>query len=197
MKTTQRISIIASLLLLAAPSLYADPLSFIVVPEQSEVTFLSVAPLESFTGTTNQLSGTMKLDPADLATGISGQLTVNMADLSTGSAIRDDHMRKNHLQTERYPESQFTPKFLKSGPDSLVADVSQSFILGGIFTLHGVSKQILVDVEAIWHPTTSSIEVTAKFPVRLADYNISRPQFLTMKLGEVQQVTVTFSATSR
>ncbi len=185
------------LLLLPALRLQAEPTTFVVTPDSSMVTFVSVAPLETFDGTTNQLSGLFSLEPGNLGAGVTGTLTVQMRDLTTGLGVRDNHMKKNHLQTDLYPVSIFVPTAVKQGPDSLASGEPAKLILTGIFTLHGMTRRIVVQVDALWNRDGDRLQVTAKFPVRLADYSIPRPQFLTMRLGEVQQVTVAFTASVR
>ena len=62
----------------------------------------------------------------------------------------------------------------------------------GTFTLHGVAHRIQLTVVAAYKRSGKEdrIEFQTAFPVALADYRISRPQFLFLKLADVQQVRV-------
>jgi polyisoprenoid-binding protein YceI len=62
----------------------------------------------------------------------------------------------------------------------------------GTFALHGVSRRIRIAVEVTYHPVPAPgrIEFHTEFPVALADYGIERPQFLFLKLAEIQTVRV-------
>ena len=62
----------------------------------------------------------------------------------------------------------------------------------GTFTLHGVAHRVRWTVSLTWSGPADrpTIQATSRFTVVLADHDIKRPQFLFMKLGEVQKVTV-------
>ncbi len=102
-------------------------------------------------------------------------------------------MRENHLQTAKYPVIKFT---LNNVPleGSLTADKAQAYNLPGDFYLHGVTRTITVPVTVIYSesPTEKKIRVKGNFKVNLSDYQIPRPQFLVMKLDEVQNITIDF-----
>jgi hypothetical protein len=63
----------------------------------------------------------------------------------------------------------------------------------GAFTLHGVTRRLRASVEVLL-TDASTLQFKATFPVALPDYNISRPKFLFLKLGEVQELAVTGTA---
>jgi len=172
----------------------ADPITFIVSGgEGNLIQFQSRAPLETVTGTTNRVSGTITLDPADLTSGISAVIVVDAASIKTGNGIRDSHMRDNHLETKQYPEIRFTLDTLAL-PGSLAPGAPQKFMALGEFFLHGVTRTISVPVEVTYSDTGAQkrLRITGSFAVGLSEYNIPRPQFLIMRLDEIQQITVDF-----
>lgn len=168
---------------------------FVVRPGgENKVVFISKATVEGFEGKTNKLEGHLMLDPANVGDTITVHLEVDLASLDTGIAKRNKHMRENHLETARYPKAVFdgisvrTPSGAKLEPRK-----PTKFEVEGTFTLHGVSRRMRINVEATYEPTGTSgkIEFRTNFPVALADYAISRPEFLFLKLAEVQNVRVT------
>jgi polyisoprenoid-binding protein YceI len=62
--------------------------------------------------------------------------------------------------------------------------------MAGELTIHGVSRPREIDVELTYEEGPPRVHAVAKFSVDLDDHGISRPQFLFLKLGEVQEVTV-------
>ena len=171
----------------AAPAIAAP---FVVVPgAPSRVEFQSKAPTETFTGKTNQVSGIVDIDPAAIADAIAVTIEVDMASFDTGIALRNRHMTENHLHTEKHPKSVFTGGKLSdlSGRD-LSNGKRVTGTIEGELELHGVKKPISARLE-LWLDG-DRLRTVARFSVVLADFGIPRPQFLMMKLGEKQLVTV-------
>jgi len=184
-------SLLVLLILMAAPRT-AWTTVFVVTPGgDNKVTFVSKAAMESFEGKTNKLSGRIEADPARLADSATVHFEVDLASLDTGIAKRNEHMRQSHLETSKYPKAVFDGITILK-PGTLTADRSVPLEVEGTFTLHGVSRRVRMTVHAQYKPSAkgSRIEFQTTFPVALADYQISRPQFLFLKLADVQQVKV-------
>src|SRR5690606_23312653 len=79
----------------------------IVPGDPNEVTFVSKAPLETFDGSTKQIRGRIEIDPQALGDSITVEVSVDLASLDTGIELRNQHMRENHLHTEKHPEAVF------------------------------------------------------------------------------------------
>jgi polyisoprenoid-binding protein YceI len=157
----------------------------------STVRFESKAPLESFTGSTDQISGYIDLDPASVGDSITVYMEVDLASLDTGIGRRNGHMRERHLETDEYPTAVFTGATVLS-PASSRLDVGQpvSFEIEGDFDLHGVKRRLRTTVEVTYMQEGGArLHVVTTFRVTLADHNISRPKFLFLKLEETQSVT--------
>jgi len=185
---------LCALLILSGWAAAAQPITFTVSGgEGNRIQFESKAPLETVTGTTDQVSGTISLDPADLGSGVSASVSVDAASIKTGNGIRDGHMRNNHLQTKEFPEIKFTlNNFALDG--ALPPGVAKTYTVAGEFTLHGVTRTISVPVEVTYIPsdTEKKVRVVGHFGVSLTEYNIPRPQFLIMRLDDMQKITVDF-----
>lgn len=184
--------------LVVALSAFAAGNSFTIeAGKVQNVTFHSKAPLESFDGTTSSVSGIIDVDPMNLDSA-SGTCRVDMATLDTGIGLRNQHMRENHLNTDKYPEAVFQLISL-SGADKLESGNEVSLEAHGKFTLHGVTRDMVIPATAIWYPDASStvlkssgsaLHITGEFQVVLPDYEIPRPEFLFLKVAESQRVTL-------
>src|SRR5262245_54101372 len=75
--------------------------------EKSKVEFESKAAMESFSGHTQSVAGTVQLNPAQLGDSLDAHVEVEMKTLDTGVGIRNRHMCENHLETEKYPKAVF------------------------------------------------------------------------------------------
>ncbi len=174
--------------------------TFVIVPGAgSVVRFVSKAPMESFEGRTDRVSGRVEVDCAAPGDSATVEVSVELAGLETGIGLRDRHMRENHLETDRYPRAVFRGATLRGAPAALAAGAEPvACELSGSFELHGVTRPLRVPVRVGLREREGRRELVAegRFPVALADFGIPRPQFLLLKLGDVQDVSFSLVATS-
>ncbi|MBK7047359.1 MAG: YceI family protein [bacterium] len=162
----------------------------IVPGDSSRIEFVSKAPLETITGRTKQVSGGCTFDPEKLEGDIVLEVAVEMASFDTGLGKRNQHMRENHLHTDRFPRSWLRGGAVKATPASSLpvgGTVSVEFV--GELELHGVRRPVVCTI-VLERPTADALTATAELPVKLADYDIARPQMLLLKLAEEQKVRV-------
>lgn len=191
----QLIQVIAGALLLAAGGTgAARATEFHVHPGgDSRVVFTSKASIETFEGKTNHMEGTLSVEPGAVGDSVSVHLEVDLASLDTGMSKRNQHMREEHLETDKYPKAVFDgATVLSPAGAKLEPGRAMAFQIEGTFAIHGVSRRLRCDATATYLPQAKggAIAFTAAFPVALADYAIKRPEFLFLKLAEVQQVRV-------
>jgi polyisoprenoid-binding protein YceI len=184
------------------PTRAALAAEFVVRPGGgNKVVFVSKASIESFEGKTDRVEGRLTFDPSAIGDSLTAHLEVDLASLDTGIAKRNQHMRENHLETAKYPKAVFDGAAVH-GPSGakLEAGKPVTFDVEGTFTLHGVSRRLRISIEATYKPgagaaSGGSLAFRTEFPITLADYKISRPQFLFLKLAETQIVRVSCAAT--
>ena len=162
----------------------------------SQVEFVSKAPMETFSGKTRGIVGSLTLDPGTLGDSIQVQVEVDMASLDTGIELRNRHMRENHLHTDKYPKAVFRGGRLSglSAPRLTEGAIVTGTITGEM-ELHGTKRTLEAPFEM--RLSKGEVTVTARFAISLADYGIPRPQFLVMRLQDVQRVTVEVRALPR
>jgi len=172
------------------------------------VQFTSSAMIEKIVGTTSNVGGKVTLDPDNLKAPVQAAIKVDLRTISTGIAMRDEHMRSdNYLNTTQFPEATFE---FDGAPTAVVAklepgkpaDVSFS----GKFTVHGVTRPVTVTGKATflneipeWSQKGYPGDVLyfdGGFTILLRDYNIQVPQLLVLKLAEEVAVNVSFTATT-
>lgn len=186
-----RILTTTMLTLLATP-VFAD--TWVISPGGGEIVFVSKAPMETIVGKSDQVSGTITLDPARVVDSVSVHIEINMASLDTGKEKRNRHMRENHLETEKYPTAVFDgATVVQPRGVTLETEKEIAFDVVGTLDLHGVKRRLSAKVK-VKRTSDGSLEFEAKFPIILSDYEISRPKFLFLKLNETQDVTVKATA---
>jgi len=195
-----RLRVLALIALSLLPAAGIHAAEFTVKPgKDCKVVFTSKAPTETFQGKTDKMEGTISVDPTAVGDSITVHLEVDLASLDTGKKMRNQHMRENHLETDRYPKAVFdgaavlSPAGAKLEPGKAVG-----FQIEGTFALHGVMRRLRCPAEATFTRVGKggTIAFTAQFSVALPDYQIKRPEFLFLKLAEVQEVSVSGLASS-
>jgi polyisoprenoid-binding protein YceI len=171
----------------------AGAAEFVVRPgDDTQVVFVSRASIESFEGKTNRLEGWLQVEPTAVGDSITAHFEVDLASLDTGIKMRNQHMRRNHLETDRYPKATLDGVAVLSPAGArLEPGTPLRFEVEGTFSLHGVSRRIRLAVDVAYSTADGGrITFRTSFPVALPDYGISRPQFLFLKLAETQEVRV-------
>jgi polyisoprenoid-binding protein YceI len=150
---------IVALALLFVPALFAQQQTFQLDPAQSKVSFILGATMHTVHGTLRLKPGTIVFDPA---TGIaSGKLIVDAATGETGNDGRDHKMKKDVLETQKYPEIVLTVQRFKG---NVTADGVSQGEVSGIMSIHGAD-----------HPMTLTLLLTRKGPAVSADATFDIP----------------------
>jgi hypothetical protein len=170
------------------------------------VTFTSKAPLETVVGKTAEIRGFIQVDPTDLTGTSRAELQVDLASLKTGIGLRDRHMREQYLEVEKYPTAVFNLTEVKTASaNSLENNMAVDLTLLGDFTVHGVTQQVEVSATAIYLKESEEtkarlpgdlLHITAAFDVYLTKHNIKRPQFVILKLDDLQKIKLDFFAST-
>ena len=155
------------------------------------------APLESISGTTNGISGTITADPAN-PEDIKGKIIVDAKTLTVPNPMMQEHMLgAEWLDTAKNPEITFEIKEVlnsKKDGNTGTADVK------GIFTLKGVSKEVVVPVKVSYLPgrladrTGGKIQgdllvVRTNFQINRGDYGIKQGENLD-KVSDVIDISL-------
>ena len=174
----------------------ASAATFTVRPGgDTKVVFTSKAPVETFEGKTDQMQGTITVEPATVGDSVTVHLEVDLASLDTGKKLRNRHMRENHLETDKYPKAIFDGATVR-GAAKIEPGKRSTFEVEGTFALHGVSRRLKANAEVWLDASGKQLGFVATFPIALPDYAIKRPEFLFMKLAEVQQLKASATASS-
>jgi len=147
---------------------------------RNQTTFTSITKLDEVNGTSNDVNGKISFDINNLDSTLQGEIFISTKSLRTGLAKRDkDLMEPKWLDAEKFPVISFTIKKVNSikklSDNKLIINVT------GDFFLHGVKKEILVDVTLTYLKESSMtqergpgdlIGVVSKFQIQLSDYGV-------------------------
>jgi polyisoprenoid-binding protein YceI len=129
-----------------------DALVFRIVPDESEVRFTLGETLRgkrtTVVGTTNQVAGELRLNPADLSTAQIGVIRINARTLATDEERRNRTIRNRILDTNQYEFIQFEPTAMVGLPPAVAVGEQVAFQVVGNLTIKDVTKEVTFAVTA-------------------------------------------------
>jgi len=136
----KRLAIVTGILALAAPLAFAQPSTWTSDSAHSEVDFvvrhMSVSNVH---GRFGKVSAIIVYNEADI-TKSTVTATIDVGTASTGEAARDTHIKSpDFFDVAAFPTATFT--------STSVARNGSKIAVTGNFTLHGVTKPVVLDVE--------------------------------------------------
>jgi polyisoprenoid-binding protein YceI len=144
---------------------------------RTKVGFTLADVLHTVHGNFKLKSGSIQFDPETGAAG--GSLVVDAASGASGSEGRDRRMRKNILETDKYPEIVFTPDHfegrLAPAGDSVIA-------LHGMFTIHGGSHELVLQTTV--HREGDRLTAAARFVVPYVAWGMKNPSTLFLRVSD-------------
>ena len=111
-------------------------------PKQTSVKFTLGDVLHTVHGTFQLKYGALQFDPASGK--LSGEIVVDAKSGESGSGMRDRKMHKEILESDRYPDISFRPDRIEG---SVARQGKSAVKVHGVFTIHGVDREIIVPAE--------------------------------------------------
>jgi polyisoprenoid-binding protein YceI len=175
----------------------AETKMFRTTPDDAKnlVQFTSEATLESVVGHTTRITGFVNLCLDSLAATQDAQFDVDLNSLDTGNGMRNKDMRKDFLETSKFPSASFKlTRFISTDKSTLAPGETVSAKLEGDFTVHGVTKSYEIPV-TLTYTNANTLSVIGNWVIKLADHGITRPQLLFMRLAEEQFIYISIHLT--
>jgi len=121
-------------------------------------------------GRTSSVTGNLKISGRTIE---SATFSADLASLTSDKAMRDQRMHTIGLQSAEFPTATFVLAspiaFASRPPAGRVVKTTAT----GRFTLHGVTKQVSIPLQAVWQ--NGEIQIVGSFDIQFADYNITTP----------------------
>ncbi len=155
-------------------------LSFRLDPHESTIRFEADARLHTFSGSAGKLSGRVRLPSAVPSGEAEACVQIEAGSLTTGIDLRDERMRKSHLEIDRFPTILFTLSGLEQ-IEPLDGDWYTATLRGAL-TLHGVMSPLKVPAKA--RLSSTLLEVEGKVPLQLSGFQIPIPSFLFIAMKD-------------
>jgi polyisoprenoid-binding protein YceI/mono/diheme cytochrome c family protein len=153
--------------------------------------FTVEAPLDAIHGTSTGVSGTLTFSEEAWASGV-GRIRIDLTSFTTGLSLRDEDLRDQFFQVDKFPEATLILTGIERVTSAaLTLDTDAQADAVGTLSLHGQTHPVRLPITVRLSEVSGvrALLVRGSFDVTMADYGISRPARLFLKLGTVAQVS--------
>jgi polyisoprenoid-binding protein YceI len=185
----------------ATPTLSASTVDYKIVPGESQVsytvqeTFINQNnKLNTAIGVTKQVTGDVYGNKADPSLSKVGAITIDISQFTSDSSMRDNFIRRNFLESSKYPLATFAPTAIDGMPGSYTEGQVYSFKGTGDLTVHNVTKPVTFDITASLSGTMLS--GTAITTIKMSDFGVG-PITLAGMLQTQDDVKLTLNFVAR
>ncbi|MFP3901194.1 MAG: YceI family protein [Acidimicrobiia bacterium] len=126
-------------------------------------------------GRTPDVTGSMEVD-GDTVTSV--EVEVDLTTLESDEGLRDRALASRGLEHDRFPTATFTLAEPLTVPEGIDSGEQVGTTATGALTLHGVTRDVTVDVEAQLDGDRAAVVGSA--PIRLGDFDIEPPSGLSV-----------------
>jgi polyisoprenoid-binding protein YceI len=186
----------------AVPAQGAAPIpgarTFRIVPDQTEASyevqeqFLSRDLPNMAVGKTNTVEGEFQFSLDGKPTGQVTKFTVDLRTLTSDESRRDNRIRRQWLESEKYPFAQFVSTEAQNLPASYTEGQEVNFKLAGNLTIREITRPVTFDVTG--KLVGDTVTGTAATQILMKDFGFDPPNvagMLTVKDGVTIRVNFT------
>jgi polyisoprenoid-binding protein YceI len=188
----------------ASQSSSGNEVTFVLVPDKSKVsyavdeTFLNENNrLNTAVGTTNQASGQFTVDLKNPSNPQFGDFIVDISTLTTDSSRRDNAIRRQWLESSRFPTAKFSVTELVDFPANPQEGQDLKFKMNGDLTVRDATHPVSWDVTATLNGNTLTGKATTS--IMMADWGVTPPNIggiLIVKDGVLLTIEFVFARQS-
>lgn len=174
-------------------SAHAAPMRYEMSSQPSpEVRFEVTAPLDSITGVSYGVRGSLTVDDKELSDS-KAEIEIDLKSFHTGIDLRDEDLRTQFFETEKYPQALFrVTRFEQISDAPFEPGQTISATAVGTLALHGKERPMRMPLRAFIGSRGNrlTLSVQGEIAINFGDFNIVRPQRLFLKLGDTVVVKV-------
>lgn len=152
---------------------------------EGKVSFRSDAPLELIQASTESMVGLIDVNKQTFAF----RIPVSTFE-GFNSPLQREHFNENYLETDRYPNAQFSGEI--DGEIDFSKPGAYEVFAKGIFDLHGIKQERAIQA-LVTVSRNGDVEISSNFIVQLKDHDIKIPTIVRYKIAET--INVSFTAT--
>lgn len=158
----------------------AAQLRYSVVPERSEVRYRVREQLAGLrfpndaVGTTSAVTGNISFEPQGRVLSRESRVAIDLRALRSDEARRDNYIRRNTLEADRFPTVVFVPTELRGLPFPLPHAGLASFQIVGDLTVRDATRRVTWEATATFN--SESVDVRARTAFRFGEFGLSIPR---------------------
>lgn len=173
-------------LLATGSSVFAQERVVVLDPEKTTIQFTLGDILHTVHGSFLLKQGSIHFDPT--AASVGGTVVVDAASGNSGSNKRDKKMKREVLETDKFPDISFTLVQIVAG--TVPSEGTSQVQLKGMFRLHGADHEITVPVPV----TINGDQLTAQmhFVIPYVAWGLKNPSTLFLRVSD--KVTIDINA---
>ncbi len=187
-----RLFIILQIVTFAASSSSAggELLRFRLLPDESWILTYVSHPFGIVKGEFTLRGGEARGEIKDLDGTGSVKLTIVAGSYKSNIRLRDQDVRGNYLEEEKYPVITFTGTVLEVSKKPNPLHGKWELTIRGMLELHGVKREIQVPVKLT--PRGRKITAEGSMSIMLKDFNIPIPILLSLRSNEHVEISFRF-----
>lgn len=149
---------------------------------------------QDIVGSTSQIAGQLTLNLDDLSAALGeNRITVNLPALATTETDRDQWLRRNGLESERFPTAEFVADSIANAPATYADGDEVTFQLVGALTIREIAQPATFDVTA--RLVGDTIQGVAEADLLMTSFGIDPPSFAnTLTVEDAFTVRIDFTA---
>jgi polyisoprenoid-binding protein YceI len=179
----QSFGFVVFVLLTASVPAFAQQATLQVDPAQTVVKFTLGDVLHTVHGSFRLKQGSLQLDEGSGK--LTGEIVVDAKSGDSGSKMRDGKMHREVLESEQYAEIKFRPDRIEG---SVNPRGKSTVKVRGIFTIHGVDREIAVPAEADLE--ADHWTATLHFTIPYVKWGMKNPSALFLRVDDSVQIDV-------
>lgn len=150
--------------------------------KNGHISFFSKTSLENIKADNNQVINVLNIQTGEI------QFSLIVRNFHFAKSLMEVHFNENYMESSKYPNAGFKGIITNLKDIYFNNDGIYNASVTGDMTIHGVVKKI--NITGTITVTGGKISLSAKFFIKLSDYNISIPKLVIDKVAEAVEVTV-------
>ena len=157
-----------------------EAVRYVVAPAGNEARYRVREQLAGFDlpkdaiGTTKNVTGQVVIGPDGKVVRESSKVTIQLSELKSDQSRRDNFLRRSTLETTKFPNAELVPVALEGLLLPIGAGSSQTFVVRGDLTVHGVTRPTTWQVTA--RGEGRDVVGTATTAFTFKDFNLEQPR---------------------
>ncbi|MEE9407958.1 MAG: YceI family protein [Polaribacter sp.] len=149
------------------------------IARQGQISFFSYTSVENIEAKNNQVLSILDVDTSEIAISMLMRAFVFKKDLMY------EHFNESYIESDIHPKANFEGKIIDFNPQ----EKSQTRIISGKLTIHGIKKEI--DIKTTIENNNGTYSLSGDFNLLVKDFDIKIPPILSSNIAK--SISVKFS----